>query len=828
MSSSPFIPIPDDSTPNRTFSPASLDSRILEEQQTSSTDWSSPSSDHMDEKDGSGWNSPFTWQPSRDEQHEQLHRLGSNTTIRSRHHRISDSISDSFTRVTSQIKRELLSTNLFPSQLSRNTRIYRANKLVKVAAGLTILLLLFLIQSTSTKYKHNKQSSANGHVSHYDWSNQKFASGKGWGWSVGYQPEASADNRMSGKSQKEYEYAYSQEDTAEGDQRKEYPDIPCDLNVVAFGSQYKLTPNFKYARRYVTAKASPPDSDKVDGFDPFPRKMHEPIVQKWERMAWHGVLPEETCKGLVGQAMDACVQEELAKRMQRFEDGTRSGSQSADDGTQVSSAIKPLSSCSSSQHPLEIPVYPVPKTHTQPHHLILGIASTVDRMFEMLPVMSYSYAYSNLHLILNLQEDPRIPELRSILKSRGIRATIILSPEEDYLRRWVELPSLLLDFSDPGITRWAVVADDDTFFLSLPKLFKTLDKYDHTKNHYIGALTDDWRQAGSGMIAFGGAGVVLSMTLLEEVQPHWAECKQINRPGDYRLASCIYAYTHTRLTIEWGLHQTDLWDDIRGLLESGRDIITWHHWKSWNRGLDPVLLARAGAVCGSECLLQRFLLDGPSSNTSSIAQQAEPGNFLFVHGLSLTLYPNPLPDFSKTEVTWKVWANSEFSHSVGPMRPRIREGRPPLSRLRCALAPKSPNCASASGAGSSWKETWVLEDVRLDEDLGPASSWDNDGRGIREIYIKRAGRSKGYLSGDLFNANAKKEDATLKSNGKSVNEEDDRELSEEERHENARSNIETLMRELREQGHNSEQEAQALKQIMEEEEEDSVIELVWV
>ncbi|CAO1616508.1 unnamed protein product [Parajaminaea phylloscopi] len=741
----------------------------------------------------------------------------------------------------------------------RRTRLLL--QLLAACVGLFVLSALLPASSRLSIWHHRTDvyrvaGKSSSMADTLEWSNQKLASGKGWGWRLAEGMKGSSEPGIAGPPQSTahpHDFAYPADAQGNAAVPQPLPDIPCHLNAAAFASQYKLTPKFKYARRYVTAKPRAPARDKPADYDPTPRNLSEPLVNGWQTLAWQGMPILEVCAKLSGDKLQACIQKEKDMRM-RSSTGDESRkiprprSSKAEAVAQAltarSSELVPLSSCSSSLQPLELPTYPVPRTDNQPHHIILGLASDAGRMLEMMPALSYSFGHSNLHLVLNLPKDSRIPELRKTLRTHGIRATIILSPEEDYLRRWVELPSLLLDFADPGLTRWAMVADDDTFFLSLPKLFRMLDKYDHTEERYIGALTDDWRQATSGMIGFGGAGVLLSLPLLEALQPHWPECKQLEKPADYRLAHCIYTHTHTRLTLEWGLHQTDLWDDIRGMLESGRDIVTWHHWKSWNTGMDPILIARAGAACGSECLLQRFLADGvPGQGGTEEA-------FLLVHGLSLTLHPKPLPDFGKTEVTWKVWANSDFSQSVGPTRPRIREGRHTLGklgRLASALSWKRGEAGAEEEQQSealtardarlrrpasfgSWKETWLLEDVRLDEgSLGSANSWDNDGRGIREIYIKRASRAKGYMSAGLFGSGEEGSDAT----GESVlstadvfgqEEEEDKDRA----HRELEGSIKGLVGKLLGQGYSAEEQSRIVEEQLAEEEQDSVVELIWV
>lgn len=752
-----------------------------------------------------------------------------------------DEFEDPYRKATEMQRSSSAGRSSRPSRLSSR----QAKWLLRIVLSLTGFLFMSALlprSSPMSLWHFLSDRPLVTHVSEIDIQNQKLASGKGWGWRLGESlregteaPPAPEDATV---QQHNYAYGLSEgdnsTDAAAASATHTFPDIRCQLDVAAFAHHYKLTSNFKYTRRYVTAKPSPPDVNQPVGFDPSPRQLSESLVNGWDHLSWRGigVTPEQLCKSLSGKAKQTCVAKQTKKQQQLWQQQQQqSPKRSLSDGSpsesrarlvaekrfartgSLGSTLSPLQSCASSQTPMELPTYPVPRTRTQPHHLILGLASDVERLFELMPEMAYSFSYSNLHLLLNLPPDsPRLGELRKALRARGIRATLIQSTEEDYLRRWVELPSLLADFADPNLTRWAMVADDDTFWLSLPKLLKMLDKYDYTRSHYIGALTDDWRQSDSGMIAYGGGGVILSMPLLEELQPHWSTCKESKDPADHRLALCIYANTHTRLTIEWGLLQTDLHGDIRGLLESGKDITTMHHWRSWNTGFDPVLIARAGAVCGSECLLQRFLANGTSPEEA----------FMFVHGLSISLYPTlSLPDFGKTEVTWKVWGNSQFSHSMGPTRQRVREGRPPLHGMTSVDAVRKHS--------SQWRETWTLEDVRLDSESGPANSWDMDGRGIREIYIKRANRPKGYLSTNMYDQEKGQETGRLSVS--STEDEDEDELSPADRHKQLESNVKGLVGKLFGLGSDeAEQQRQddLVRQQVQQEEEDSVIELVWI
>lgn len=480
-------------------------------------------------------------------------------------------------------------TSRLPVELS-SRQIRRLLKALYVVVGLLFVSAMLPHSSRLSLFRYlggNKMRDGPP-IPDYDVKNQGLASGKGWGWKVDSEQVdslATIAKTPAEKAKADHAFAYAGLEEAEQSKNatKVYPNIACQLDTVAFAQHYKLTPKFKYARRYVTAKSVAPELDRPAGFDPYPRQVQgQAIVEGWDSMHWRGFTPEDICNPIRDPKQRAiCMVKERRKEALRHGKKVSSSSDrkglkkriggSAGDTVNIlDDDMSPLSSCSSSSDPLELPTYPVPRTRTQPHNLILGLASDVTRMSDLLPELAYSFAYSNLHLVLNLPPDRSIETFRKALRDRGIRATIIQSTEDDYLRRWAELPSLLGDFADAGLTKWAIVADDDTFFLSLPKVLKMLDRYDDSKPHYIGGLTDDWKQAPAGMIGFGGGGVILSMPLLEELQPHWSSCAQGKDAADKRLAQCIYEHTHTRLSIEWGLMQVDLNDDIRGLLESGR------------------------------------------------------------------------------------------------------------------------------------------------------------------------------------------------------------------------------------------------------------------
>lgn len=105
--------------------------------------------------------------------------------------------------------------------------------------------------------------------------------------------------------------------------------------------------------------------------------------------------------------------------------------------------------------------------------------------------------------------------------------------------------------------QWAGFIDDDTFFPSTRALLRFLDAYNASQPHYIGGLSEDVVLLDLiGRMAYGGAGIFLSLPMLAQVYEHWDDCNDHHIvQGDKRLRSCILAHTPSELEVEEKLHQ---------------------------------------------------------------------------------------------------------------------------------------------------------------------------------------------------------------------------------------------------------------------------------
>jgi hypothetical protein len=238
----------------------------------------------------------------------------------------------------------------------------------------------------------------------------------------------------------------------------------------------------------------------------------------------------------------------------------------------------------------------------------------------------------------------------------------------------------LLGYATPE-TQWLGILDDDTFFPSLYPVDKELAKYDHSQPFWLGALSEDFGHIKIwGLMAFGGAGVFISMPLAHELDPVLETCikdASINT-GDGILRDCIYSKTRTKLTIISRFFQHDMLGDLSGFFESGVNPLSLHHWKSWYQ--EPVLAqAAVTALCG-DCYLQRWQFGD---------------NTLMANGYSISIYRDGLDSINlgQYEGTWRFpdhpLDGHEYDFSFGPLREKLKPEQKKSYRLRDSVVTSS-------------------------------------------------------------------------------------------------------------------------------------------
>ncbi|KAB8273978.1 hypothetical protein BDV30DRAFT_209988 [Aspergillus minisclerotigenes] len=302
---------------------------------------------------------------------------------------------------------------------------------------------------------------------------------------------------------------------------------------------------------------------------------------------------------------------------------------------------------------------PTPRPRADASHMVFGVSTSLERLSESLEPFAHwaGGTGARIFAMVDVVSKKEKAKVLSRAQELDIKLTIIESKEE-WLDRYFRLTKVLWDNRDAH-TQWAVIIDDDTFFPSMSNLVDRLATYDATKPYYIGAPTENWGQMNIfSFMAYGGAGIFLSLPLLQQMNEVYDECYAFKDHGDKRISQCIYQHTTTKLTWDRGLFQVDFGGDVTGFFESGRPLpLSIHHWKSWY-DVDVVALARAAEICGDDCQLRRWRISD---------------KWYFVNGFSLVQYSSPMNDMIGMEQTWDPsdWAREQgYAFSLGPLRPK--------------------------------------------------------------------------------------------------------------------------------------------------------------
>ena len=327
-------------------------------------------------------------------------------------------------------------------------------------------------------------------------------------------------------------------------------------------------------------------------------------------------------------------------------------------------------------------------------HILLGGATNLDRLDASLPFFQRWLANTGIRLFMivtgpddSTPDSKRMSQLQARMRNLGLAATLVkpLSKHDSFVERYFSLVKVLYAHRDEQ-TKWIGFIDDDTFFTSMTALVEALDQYDASQNHYLGALSEEWWTVMLyGIVGMGGAGIFLSLPLAEIVDAHYKECKEHSQKGfgDHKIGECVDRHTDTRLRVLPGLHQIDVHGDRSGIFESGRQILTMHHWKEgyWDEhgeGPDGIRhpkwfpmdeMSLVTDIC-DRCYLQRWQFgnDTVLSNGYSISTYPK-GELQKPHNESR---------FDKLEQTWVTPVvvnnsrNAGWDHYLGTTRPALK------------------------------------------------------------------------------------------------------------------------------------------------------------
>lgn len=317
--------------------------------------------------------------------------------------------------------------------------------------------------------------------------------------------------------------------------------------------------------------------------------------------------------------------------------------------------------------PLTLEVPSSPRLDTS--IISFGIATQTPRLADSLPNLAHWLPNSGAQLHVHSEKHDRDSEVQAAFSALDINLTVHPTAL-GYALAYFSLIKTLYDARTPQ-TRWLVLIDDDSFIPSLPYLVSHLtNNYNPMEEVMVAPMSDDIEQIGLfGMIPFGGGGIFISIPLAAHLtEDHiWQNCMQSTlSQGDQVVNACLNAHTRVRPVFDRGLNQMDIEGDASGYFESGRRMLTLHHWHSWFHVNVP-----AGAIvsqaCGDEGIFQRWRFDQDTvlSNGYSIAE--------YPLGMSGENGEEEV-NLSNVEKTWASDARN-FEHFIGPLREPLGRDR---------------------------------------------------------------------------------------------------------------------------------------------------------
>ncbi|KAG8532499.1 uncharacterized protein KY384_002376 [Bacidia gigantensis] len=358
---------------------------------------------------------------------------------------------------------------------------------------------------------------------------------------------------------------------------------------------------------------------------------------------------------------------------------------------EIASPAASLLAPKSCEPPIHLDVPPFPR-HIDASHILLGLGTNLDRLSQSLTFFQRWASRASIRLLIIVTPNnegvaatsTQISEMELRMRGLGIDANLIppLEKKGENIHHYLSLIKLLWKHRDEH-TQWFGFVDDDTFFTSVSSLVSRLSEFDPKKLWYLGAVSEEWWTVCQyGFLAMGGGGIFLSAPLLEILEGEYEDCKKIAKRifGDHRLYECIAHTTDVRLTQFDGLYQMDLHGDRSGVFESGRQIISQHHWKEgyWSEngaGADMIRHSRwfpmdamslVQDVCGENCFLQRWMFGKDT---------------VLTNGYSIAVYPKG----HARDIVWrdmeKTWAtsgevdgslNPGYDHYLGPLRDALK------------------------------------------------------------------------------------------------------------------------------------------------------------
>ncbi|RFU27873.1 hypothetical protein B7463_g8477, partial [Scytalidium lignicola] len=345
--------------------------------------------------------------------------------------------------------------------------------------------------------------------------------------------------------------------------------------------------------------------------------------------------------------------------------------------------------------PLSLDVGHGSRSPADASNLIFGLQTSIGRLRDTAKHLARWLPHTNAQLYAIVIEgdvdgvdipakDSEMEALQNEFRDQGMNVTIMhpVREEDRFQQRYFSLIQVMYRARNAN-TQWVATIDDDTFFPSLYSLQAMLSRFDPSKPHYIGSLSESWWAVNHyGLMGFGGASIILSTPMAKIMDEHNDDCKNEPRTsaGDVTIMDCVYRFSSAKLENIPELHQVDMHGDLSGFYESGRELLSLHHWKGSysDYKVDMEKMHLVADICDN-CFLQRWQF---------------PEDIVLTNGFSIVQYPEGRISGKKNgilgtgvgggakvekinlELVEETWDDDiNVLHSLAPLRPKVGDDK---------------------------------------------------------------------------------------------------------------------------------------------------------
>lgn len=279
-----------------------------------------------------------------------------------------------------------------------------------------------------------------------------------------------------------------------------------------------------------------------------------------------------------------------------------------------------------------------------PSPFLVGADTTIEKFDRLLSFMARWLAHTDASVIVRIHGEVSEDDMacaREEARAAGMRAVLINDPEDpgqvDFTTRNLRIVDAMR-VNRKAYHKWFVIIDDDMFSTSLLDIEKAIEPFDPAFPWYIGPVAGSWPPLKiSKCMAFGGAGIIISLPVLDLLSDHMDEYSNVGHYNDVSSKECLNDIASPPLLLSHlaGPNQIDTHGNpdrwFKGERKPGLRAQSYEDWHRTSLGYGHLITE----LCGHDCFLQRYLFQDGS---------------VLINGHSAVNYPRALGNVKVAEM----------------------------------------------------------------------------------------------------------------------------------------------------------------------------------